>query len=96
MGYLNDLALGDTVDFRGPVGKLNYLGNGFFDIGNKKKTYKKIGMVAGGTGITPMYQIMKYALAHNEPLEFGLLFANKSQADILLHDELKAFADDPA
>jgi NAD(P)H-flavin reductase len=93
--YLNDMAIGDTLDFRGPVGKLNYLGNGVFSIGGKTKTYKKIGMVAGGTGITPMYQIMKYALAHNEPLEFGLLFANKSEKDILLQDELDAIAKDP-
>jgi cytochrome-b5 reductase len=92
---MNDLPIGGTLDFRGPVGKLKYLGNGVFDIKGKKRTYKKIGMVAGGTGITPMYQIIKYALSHNEPLEFGLLFANKSQKDILLRDELDAFASDP-
>jgi len=43
----------------GPKGKLHYKGNGNFYIGdgeNKKYMMRwKIGLIAGGTGITPIY-----------------------------------------
>jgi len=33
-----------------------YLGRGVFKSGSKQLTCKKLGMIAGGTGITPMLQ----------------------------------------
>jgi len=62
--YLNDLAIGESIKVRGPFGKLNYRGDGAFKILTKfkpptytEKAYKKVGMIAGGTGITPFYQV---------------------------------------
>lgn len=52
-------------------------------------------MVAGGTGITPLYQIIQY-ITENELAEspnLTLLFANRSEDDILLENELKEFAE---
>lgn len=47
------------------------------------------GMVAGGTGITPMYQIAKQILGDPEDItKISLLFANVSVQDILLKKEL--------
>ena len=43
------------VDWRGPMGKIHYVAKGTFDISGKKQTFKRVGMVSGGTGITPMY-----------------------------------------
>jgi hypothetical protein len=44
------------MDISGPRGKLTYYGNGKVSITEEKDaTYSKIVMVAGGTGITPMY-----------------------------------------
>lgn len=45
--YLQHLQVGDHVEIRGPKGAMRY----------RKGMVKEIGMVAGGTGITPMYQV---------------------------------------
>lgn len=65
--YLNDLGLGTSIKVRGPFGKLSYFGDGNFKILKKfkpmsfvEKKYTKIGMIAGGTGITPFYQVLIY------------------------------------
>ena len=62
---LNDLKLNESIKVRGPFGKLTYLGDGNFKILTKykpltykEKKYKKVGMLAGGTGITPFYQVI--------------------------------------
>lgn len=50
-------------------------------------------MVAGGTGITPMYQIIKHILRDpQDSTQLSLLFANVSPQDILLKDELDNLA----
>jgi cytochrome-b5 reductase len=50
-------------------------------------------MVAGGTGITPMYQLIR-AICENDTdtTEVSLIYANRSEADILLREELERFA----
>ncbi|KAJ5930793.1 hypothetical protein N7466_006286 [Penicillium verhagenii] len=81
--YLAGLSVGDEVEFRGPKGAMRYH-NGLC---------RKIGMVAGGTGITPMYQVIR-AICENDTdtTEISLVYANRSEADILLRDELETFA----
>ncbi len=71
--YLNNLNIGDNIKVRGPYGKLTYFGDGAFKILTKfrpltykEKVYKKVGMIAGGTGITPFYQVWS-ALARPKP-----------------------------
>jgi cytochrome-b5 reductase len=62
--YLNNLDLGQSITVRGPFGKLTYLGDGNFKILKKfkpltflEKRYSKVGMIAGGSGITPFFQV---------------------------------------
>lgn len=45
-------------------------------------------MVAGGTGITPMYQFITHALEESTRYNLSLLFANKTESDIILRQEL--------
>lgn len=97
--YVNELKIGDTIAFRGPTGKLQYLGDGQFQIKRPNKPInnikaKYINMIAGGTGITPMLQLVREILARaNEThLKIALLFANQSENDILLRNELDDFA----
>ena len=58
--YLESLNIGDSIDVRGPSGHLVYRGKGAFDIKEDKKgpvketRVKRVSMIAGGTGITPM------------------------------------------
>ena len=51
--YLDSLQPGDTIDVRGPSGRLQYKRNGVFEISIDKKTpptvkkVKRVGMIAG-------------------------------------------------
>lgn len=94
--YLESLRINDTIDFRGPSGLLIYKGKGVFAIQPDKKseaTIKKarhVGMIAGGTGITPMLQIITAVMKDPEdPTVCHLLFANQTVKDILLRPELE-------
>ena len=82
--YLAHLRAGvDSVEFRGPKGAMRY----------HRGWARKIGMVAGGTGITPMYQVVRAIC--EDPLdetEVSLVYANKGEGDILLREELEALA----
>ncbi|XP_023657754.1 NADH-cytochrome b5 reductase 3 [Paramormyrops kingsleyae] len=94
--YLESLRIGDTIDFRGPNGLLIYKGKGVFAIKPDKKSEpelkmaKHVGMIAGGTGITPMLQIIRAIL--KDPADMTvcyLLFANQTERDILLRTDLE-------
>ena len=50
---------------------------------------KNFGHIAGGTGITPLYQVFKAALKHKDGTSHSLIFGNRSVEDILLRDELE-------
>ncbi|KAL3452812.1 NADH-cytochrome b5 reductase 1 [Aspergillus insuetus] len=83
--YLTTLNVGDTMKVRGPKGAMVYTPN----------MCRHIGMIAGGTGITPMLQIIK-AIIRNRPRNGGndttqvdLIFANVNPDDILLKEELE-------
>ncbi|KAI9913349.1 hypothetical protein PsorP6_006688 [Peronosclerospora sorghi] len=98
--YLDQLALGDTIEVSGPKGKLTYVGKGELhikhrirDVVPEVRKCSKIGMIAGGTGITPMLQVIRRALQDpDDKTEFFLLFANQTEADILCRDEIEAMA----
>ncbi|KAI2717411.1 hypothetical protein CBS147332_4291 [Penicillium roqueforti] len=81
--YLAGLTVGEEVEFRGPKGSMRYT----------QGLCRKIGMVAGGTGITPMFQLIR-AICENDTdtTEVSLVYANRSESDILLREELERFA----
>lgn len=95
--YLESLAIGDTIDVRGPSGHLEYIGKGSFSIKTDKKAAKgdivkasKVSMIAGGTGITPMLQLVRAVFRDPEDKTcLALLFANQTEDDILLRKELE-------
>ncbi|XP_029902156.1 NADH-cytochrome b5 reductase 3 [Myripristis murdjan] len=97
--YLESLKINDTIDFRGPSGLLVYKGKGAFAIQADKKSppvikkAKQLGMIAGGTGITPMLQIITAVMKDpKDPTVCHLLFANQTEKDILLRPELEEIA----
>ncbi|XP_011501979.1 PREDICTED: NADH-cytochrome b5 reductase 3 isoform X2 [Ceratosolen solmsi marchali] len=94
--HLESLQIGDTVDFRGPTGRLVYNGRGQFFIKLLRKeppvnySVNKLVMIAGGTGITPMLQLIRAITKDSEDkTKISLLFANQTEKDILLRDELE-------
>ena len=49
-------------------------------------------MIAGGSGITPMLQIVRDVFKNeSENTKISLLFANQTEQDILLRDEIENF-----
>ncbi|KAJ5414293.1 NADH-cytochrome b5 reductase 1 [Penicillium cosmopolitanum] len=82
--YLTTLKVGDTMKVRGPKGAMVYTPN----------MCRHIGMISGGTGITPMLQVIE-AIIRNRPRNGGndttkvdLIFANVNTEDILLKEKL--------
>jgi len=91
--YVDNMKIGDTMLMEGPKGRLQYEGYGNFTIAKKPVVDKmKIGCVAGGTGITPCYQVIQAALKNNDGSQLSLVFGNRTTDDILLKDELMALS----
>ncbi len=78
----------------GPKGRLAYEGWGKFIVSKKPLAApkKRIGLVSGGTGITPCYQVLQAALNGEDGTNLKLVFANKTVNDILLKEELLQLA----
>lgn len=58
---------------------------------DQQRTAKHFGMIAGGTGITPMLQIMNAVLRDepNSDITVSLIYANQTEDDILVRKELE-------
>lgn len=81
--YLCSLKAGDSVEVKGPFPKLPYSAN----------MKKKIGMIAGGSGITPMLQVIREILKNPaDTTQVTLVFCNQTPSDILLRTELDRLA----
>uniref|UniRef100_A0AAY5KXX7 NADH-cytochrome b5 reductase n=1 Tax=Esox lucius TaxID=8010 RepID=A0AAY5KXX7_ESOLU len=94
--YLESLQLGDMVDVRGPGGLLEYKGRGQFAVQTEKKSPVEIksaltvSLIAGGTGITPVLQLVRAIMKDpTDRTTCSLLYANQTEKDILLRDELE-------
>jgi len=79
--YIHSLKPGEPIAIKGPLPKIKYEIN----------KWDEVGMIAGGSGITPMYQIVNYALSDpSNKTKFTLIFANVEERDILLRDDFDA------
>ena len=50
----------------------------------------KVGLISGGTGVTPMYSIALASSLAQDGIDITFLNTNKTQADILIKGELDA------
>ena len=78
--HMATLKVGDDMKMRGPKGAMVYTPN----------MCRHLGMIAGGTGITPMLQIIR-AIQRGRPADktkVDLIFANVNPDDILLKEDL--------
>jgi len=87
--HMASLKIGQTMKVKGPKGAMMYAPN----------MVRHLGMIAGGTGITPMLQIIR-AIIRGRPrgdrTEIDLIFANVNPDDILLKEDLDTLAkEDP-
>jgi cytochrome-b5 reductase len=82
-GYMKGREVGDSIAVSGPDP-----GGHFVD-----GMAKRIGMVAGGSGITPMISMIRSILGRKLDVEISLIYANKTVDDIILREELDRYAD---
>lgn len=75
--YLHDREVGNQVLMSGPNSGGHWVDG----------MAKQVGFVAGGTGITPMISIIRWILASSLPTELFLVFANKTEGDIIFRAE---------
>ncbi|KAI9222972.1 NADH-cytochrome b5 reductase [Blastocladiella britannica] len=81
--HIFSLKVGDSLEVKGPLPKYPLAAN----------QHKEIGMIAGGTGLTPMLQVVNKLLRDpTDTTKLTLLFANVSESDILLKADLDALA----
>ncbi|RDX54486.1 hypothetical protein OH76DRAFT_1461500 [Lentinus brumalis] len=93
--YLDCMDDGEEIDIRGPTGGITYKGRGNFDIEGKHYHFDKINLVAGGSGLTPHWQLIHAVLSDpNDHTCMSLLDSNKTFGDILLREELQKYADE--
>jgi ferredoxin-NADP reductase/DMSO/TMAO reductase YedYZ heme-binding membrane subunit len=81
-GHLHDkLREGDTIKASAPAGKFHFAG----DLGDAAK---RVVLIAGGVGITPMMSIVRSLTDRCWSGDIYLLFANRTRADIIFDAEL--------
>lgn len=97
--YLESLEIGSPLTFSGPWGTVQYVGKGVFHKNRKPLApVRQVAMIAGGTGITPMLQVIEEILLEDDAnVTVHLLFANQTEQDILLRGRLEELVhDNPA
>ena len=73
------------VAISGPWGSIEYVDRGTFKVGIQTYRATKVGIMAGGTGITPMLQVIAAVLKDpNDETQLSLLYANQTDEDILV------------
>ncbi|KAJ4834853.1 NADH-cytochrome b5 reductase [Turnera subulata] len=81
--HFREMQEGEYLSVKGPKGRFKYQPN----------QVRAFGMIAGGTGITPMFQVTRAILENaNDKTNIHLIYANVTYEDILLKEELDNFA----
>lgn len=80
--HIRKKRVGDRLKIVFPVEKRPYIENEF----------QSVLMIAGGTGVTPMMQILEYRrLSTTDATVFTLLFSNRTKMDVFLGDSLDKY-----
>lgn len=82
--FYNTAKIGDTLESLLPVGDFSITPNATFE--------KNYIMVAGGSGITPLYSMIKQILHFEPKSKVTLLYANTREENILFKEELNQLA----
>ncbi|KAI8343394.1 hypothetical protein BC941DRAFT_344262 [Chlamydoabsidia padenii] len=83
--HFHNLKIGDELEIKGPIPKYNW----------SEQCKENVGMIAGGTGITPMLQVIRHVfdpIHNNDKTKVTLIFGNRTEEDILLKEELDGYA----
>lgn len=77
--HFREMRVGDYLSVKGPKGRFRY----------QPGQVRAFGMLAGGSGITPMFQVARAIMENpNDNTNVHLIYANVTFDDILLKEEL--------
>ena len=86
---MDALPIGHFIEMKGPIGKLEYVGNGKCLISGKERLVKNFVMICGGSGITPIYQVFRAVVRDSEDKTQCIIFdGNRLFEDILCKEEI--------
>ncbi|KAD3068399.1 hypothetical protein R6Q59_017591 [Mikania micrantha] len=81
--HFREMREGDYMSVRGPKGRFRY----------QPGEVRAFGMLAGGSGITPMFQVARAILENpQDKTQVHLIYANVTYDDILLKEEIDRLA----
>ncbi|KAI3438115.1 hypothetical protein D9Q98_000556 [Chlorella vulgaris] len=81
--HVDKLKVGDSLDFKGPIMKIS-----LDDLSKKAR----LGLICGGSGLTPMIQVVEELYHQNKSIEVSMIYANVSEKDIIAKERLDALA----
>ncbi|KAF2658179.1 nitrate reductase [Lophiostoma macrostomum CBS 122681] len=92
---LDAIPTGHFVEFKGPIGKFEYIGRGLCAVNGVERKVKRFIMICGGSGITPIFQVLRAVMQDKEdPTTCVVLDGNRLVEDILCKEDLDTFARD--
>lgn len=91
---LNAIPEGHGVDFKGPIGKFVYKGNGVCSVNDKERTVKKFIMICAGSGVTPIFQVFRSIMMDkSDPTKCVVINGNRREEDILCKKDMDHWAE---
>lgn len=91
----NNVQIGDSIMCEGPIGRCKYFGNGkFVNAGKELLPKKHICLIAGGTGLTPLFSVAQASVYSKDGMDVRMLFSNKSKDDILCQSDIEGLANE--
>lgn len=88
---LDNITVGEVVEFKGPVGNFLYLGRGFCAVFGRRRIVRRFNMICVGSGITPIMQILQGLTSDCQDVtECVVVDGNRTEGDILCRVQLDA------
>ena len=95
--FLRTVKVGDSLKMEHIFGYATYKGNGKLShVMKGERQVTKLGLIAGGSGITPILSLMTAIHRAKETgIQVVMIYTNKTRGDVLCKAELDAIANDP-
>ncbi|ODV70877.1 nitrate reductase [Cyberlindnera jadinii NRRL Y-1542] len=89
---LENMEMGTQIEAKGPTGEFEYLENGNFLYNEKPGRADSFLLLAGGSGITPCYQVIAEIVSQEKDnTKMKMFYANRALGDILCYEDLEGF-----
>lgn len=92
---IDSIPIGHFAEFKGPIGKFEYLGAGRCAINGNARSVERFVMICAGSGITPIFQVLRGVMQDaSDTTQCVVINGNRKLDDILCKEELNGFGRD--